>query len=123
MVSKSQQFEEIVLVCPSASLVRQLGDWARKDERYALCLYPGRKTDGFARALGAANRTIIDASETAGDAMEALETALQITPRPMVYVESAQDELAVALAPRGAAVLHGPLDASQWTDVIEGQCQ
>ncbi|MCE5278694.1 MAG: hypothetical protein ABFD92_13185 [Planctomycetaceae bacterium] len=118
MVSRSQQFEEIILVCPSASLVRQLGDWARNDEHYALCLYPGSTTDGFLKAVASGNRTIIDATETADDAMDALTIALQTEHRPMVYVETG--DLAQKMAPRGAAVLQGPLNAGQWTRVIEG---
>ena len=39
--------------------------------------------------------------------------------RPVVYVETG--DLAASLAPRcGAAVLQGPLDEAQWTQVLEG---
>ncbi len=117
IVSFSRPAEtDVVLFCPSNSLMGQVSDCLGKWPGYTLGACIVRSSSEVREALGGARAVVVDAD---GDPARTTDAFLQAVGQlgaccVAVYAEETQEELELLVRQHGALLLLGPLSGAQW---------
>jgi hypothetical protein len=133
MVTWTDQFGDVVLFCPSESLLSQMGQWVRERRLlslHAFSVHSHRFHDQF---LPDADLTVIDATRDPGQALDVTRDSLQVVQadRMLVYTEDMHGgwrlddsrSLETAIRELGVQFILGPLAPNEWEGLFRWLCQ
>ena len=133
MVSWTDRCGQVVLFCPSDSLLRQMGQWLREGRVLSLHAFSRPLRRLFEQWLPEADLAVIDATSHPADAVDAAQGSLQVlgTRQTLVYTEDAHGQwrledgrgLETAIRELGLQFILGPLPSAQWADLLQWLCR
>lgn len=112
---------DIVLFYPGASLTDQVAGWSERHPQCSLEVSFAKTVPGIRQALSSADAAVLDATADPGQAMAAFSQAVAKLGAysVAVYTERMHEWLELSVRIRGALLLLGPMDSSQWEGLFD----